>query len=144
VSQLEGALKRDLTFRFDCEDPLTIDGDAHLLRRAVRNILENAVRHAKTAIDVTLIKREDAIAIEIRDDGPGFSKESQKNFGVRRATRRYRPEDDKASLGLGSVIAKSVAKAHHGDLLVGNHFGPEGNVAGAQVVFRLPIQGGHT
>jgi K+-sensing histidine kinase KdpD len=142
LSQVEGASKGRLAFQFDHEEGIEIDGDAHLLRRAIRNVLENATRYARKAISVRVTREEDNIAIEIRDDGPGFSEDALKNYGIRRATRQYRPEDQKPSLGLGSVIAKRVAVAHHGDLLVTNHSGPNGDPAGAQVVFCLPIQGG--
>ena len=52
-------------------------GDPELLRRAVANVLQNAIRYSPShsAVEVTLAETADTSIVEIRDHGPGVSEE---------------------------------------------------------------------
>src|ERR1700761_5128219 len=52
-------------------------GDPELLRRAIANVLRNAIRYSpsRAAVEVTLAETADASIVEIRDHGPGVSEE---------------------------------------------------------------------
>ena len=49
-----------------------VQGDADALRRMLRNVGENAVRHASSRVDVTLVERGEEVVLTIDDDGPGI------------------------------------------------------------------------
>src|SRR5882724_2705628 len=52
--------------------PVTVNGDRLLLRRLIRNLLENARRYAGDGpIDIAVVKRADRAVLEVRDRGPG-------------------------------------------------------------------------
>jgi signal transduction histidine kinase len=134
-------LKKDIS-----SAPLEIRGDAHLLRRMIRNGLENAFSFAKSEVTVRL-RRENAglISIAIEDDGSGFSETSLHSFGERKISRTFEhskaDENEKSgrlSVGLGSVILKTVAQMHGGSATARNRM--SGNqVAGASVTITLRV-----
>lgn len=96
-------------------------GDSHLITRLFRNAFDNAARYAVNAISVEINDLKDKIEILVKDDGPGLSIESLQSFGKRRELRQRKeknPED--FSLGLGSVIMKTIAQVHGGQVEMDN------------------------
>jgi len=89
---------------------MSFEGDATLLARALANLLENARRHGGgvTRLGVRA-PRAGAVVFEIEDAGPGFPAAGE--AGVRR---------DRAdgSLGLGLVLVRRIADAHHGRVVI--------------------------
>ncbi|MGZ3657054.1 MAG: ATP-binding protein [Bdellovibrionota bacterium] len=116
-------------------DEALILGDEHLFQRLVRNTLDNAFAYAKSKVEVELnCAANGSIQVRVTDDGEGISPEDLSKFGERREQRTVkRKKGGKLSLGLGSVIMKSVVSLHGGKLSVGNS--PSG---GAVVEFTLP------
>ena len=102
------------------------------LKRAVRNLIENAVaygRRARVAVDQSA--REACIVVD--DDGPGIPEEEMERvFGpfVRLEESRSR---ETGGIGLGMAIARSIVRAHGGDITLANR--PEG---GLRATVRLP------
>lgn len=90
-------------------------GDSHLITRLFRNAFDNASRYAVNSITVKVNDQKDRVEILIMDDGPGLSEESLKSFGKRRERRQRKDEND-FSLGLGSVIMKTIAQVHGGSV----------------------------
>ena len=97
-----------------------------LLRRAVNNLVENAVRYGSVA-RVSVEKREAMIAVEIRDEGPGLAQENLERV----LEPFYRVEGSRnrstGGAGLGLAIVRAVAESHGGALELGN--GERGLVA---------------
>jgi signal transduction histidine kinase len=94
---------------------LLTTGDRHLIARLFRNALDNALRHARSRIRVGLAAQDKFIAIAIEDDGPGMSADAIAGFGLRRSQRLLANSSDfAASLGLGSVIIKTIVELHGG------------------------------
>lgn len=97
----------------------------NLLRRALRNLIENAVRHAGSAT-VSVRAAGDWIAIEVADDGPGIPETELANVMepfVRLEASRNR---ETGGSGLGLTLARSAAQAHRGRLELENR--PEGGL----------------
>ena len=104
----------------------------NLLRRALRNLIDNAVRHgggAKVAVE----ERTDEIELRVEDGGPGIPAERLEE--VLEPFRRLEVSRNRESggSGLGLAIAQAIAQAHGGRLTLVNR--PEG---GLQATLSLP------
>lgn len=102
------------------------------LKRAVRNLIENAVTYGRRA-RVVLSASASGIEIDIADDGPGIPEEDlERVFGpfVRLEGSRSR---ETGGVGLGMAIARSIVRAHGGDIALANR--PEG---GLRATITLP------
>lgn len=99
------------------ESAPVILGDNHLITRLFRNAFDNASRYAANQITVTINALKDQVEILVMDDGPGLTEEAIKSFGKRRERRLRKDKDpNDFSLGLGSVIMKTIAQVHGGQL----------------------------
>jgi signal transduction histidine kinase len=110
-----------------------VSGSADQLGRVVRNLLENADRHAESRVTVELHSSDDTAVIVVADDGAGVPAADQD-----RIFERFTRLDDSRSratggAGLGLAIAKEIVEAHHGRILV------EPGSNGARFVVRLPV-----
>jgi signal transduction histidine kinase len=115
---------------------LVADVQPNLLRRALRNLIENAVRHAGSAA-VTVRAMGDKVALEVADDGPGIPETELANVVepfVRLEGSRNR---ETGGSGLGLTLARSAAQAHRGSLELVNR--SEGGLL-ARIL--LPARGG--
>ena len=98
---------------------LTVSGDAETvgdevtLERAVANLVDNAVRHARRHATVTIERRGSAVVVEVRDDGTGFPPAVVESAGA-----RFVPGGHGAGLGL--AIVDAIAVAHSGELELEN------------------------
>ncbi|MBX3017747.1 MAG: HAMP domain-containing histidine kinase [Bdellovibrionaceae bacterium] len=120
------------------DDVLEVHGDEQLLRRVLRNGIENAKSFAKSKVLLRWeIAADGKVDVFIEDDGAGFHADVIESFGERRISRRLEAQQDgRISLGLGSVIMKTVIRAHGGDLKAANESSLR--PGGAQVQIRLP------
>ena len=92
--------------------PVTLNGDARLLRRLIRNLLENAKRYGKPPVTVNLSLRNNQAFLDVIDNGDGLKPEEyQKIFDP-----FYRPQGQTEStgFGLGLSIVKQIAEQHAG------------------------------
>jgi K+-sensing histidine kinase KdpD len=117
-----------------------VSGDTQLLRRMFRNALENAYSFARSDVRVVIDSpSEDELRISIRDDGPGMSEEVLKSFGERRVSRALNKSvGNRLSVGLGSVIMRTVAEVHGGKVHARNRKNELGRVEGAEIQIILP------
>jgi signal transduction histidine kinase len=115
---------------------ILLTGDPHLLRRMLRNTLDNAFSFARSKITISLSVVAGNAVATVQDDGPGFSAEALSGFGERRVSRLLNSQteqtSERVSVGLGSVIIKTVARIHRGDVQVVNN-------QGAQVALTIPL-----
>ncbi len=95
---------------------LEVLGDAHRLRQALDNLLDNALRHAPagSAVAVTTEPAPGEVAVSIRDAGPGLSAEDAAHVFDRFYRADASRARDSGGLGLGLPIAKAIVEAHHG------------------------------
>ncbi|WP_262408420.1 ATP-binding protein [Sphingomonas sp. JC676] len=119
--------------RADLGDSVEYDGPRHLemtvrpmaMKRAVVNLVENALHHAEH-VCVRLIEEEKRVLIRVEDDGPGIPEESMELVlqpFVRLDSARTR---DTVGFGLGLPIVARVAEAEGGALTLSNR--PEGGL----------------
>ncbi|MGZ4679704.1 MAG: HAMP domain-containing sensor histidine kinase, partial [Ilumatobacteraceae bacterium] len=107
--------------------------DEHLVARAVRNLMVNACRHAHHAVRVETMTTDGSVWIHVDDDGAGVAAEDREVI-VRRFGRLDQARNaDAGGAGLGLAIVASVARAHNGDLVVG-----DSPLGGARISLRLP------
>ncbi|MBG0827032.1 HAMP domain-containing histidine kinase [Planomonospora sp. ID67723] len=111
---------------------VVVRGSAGQLRRLVANLVDNAVRHADSAVTVRLTAGESGAVLEVCDDGPGIPAEHHEAV-FDRFTRLDEARDrDAGGSGLGLAIARDIARRHGGTLAVAP--GPPG----ARLRARLP------
>lgn len=125
----------------DTGQAVTFEGPAHLslpcragvLRRAFRNLLDNAVRYGEGA-DMTLSEGAGEAVVEIIDNGPGIPEDRREKVFqpfFRLETSRNR---ETGGTGLGLSSARAILRRHGGDITL--HDGPRG---GLRVRVTLPL-----
>jgi signal transduction histidine kinase len=110
-----------------------VHGDADGLRRLLRNLGENAARHATGRIDIALSERDGSVVLTVDDDGPGIP-ESERERVLQRFVRldEARSRDEGGS-GLGLAIVDEVARAHNGSVSIS-----QSRLRGARVQVTFP------
>jgi len=94
--------------------PGVIKGDARLLRRLLRNLLENAARHGRPPTQVRIGRDATTATITVWDGGPGVPPSEFENV----FTPFYRSPNNpppRASTGLGLSLVRQIARRHGGD-----------------------------
>lgn len=91
----------------------SIRGDARLLRRLLRNLLENARRHGAPPTRVRIALAAGTATITVRDNGPGIPTAEFENV----FQPFYRPSTSRnaAGSGLGLALVRQIARRHGGD-----------------------------
>jgi signal transduction histidine kinase len=98
--------------------PARINGDSAAISRVIRNLLDNAVRHATSRVEVCVGNRGREAIIAISDDGPGIAPEDR----LRVFERFVRLDSDRSrssgGAGLGLAIVAEVVAAHGGTVAI--------------------------
>lgn len=105
---------------------VVVRGDPELLRIALRNLLDNAVRYTRAgdSVRIALESVGDEVTVLVHDSGPGVTAEVARRLGE----RFYRGGDNSTEgSGLGLAIVRRIAELHGARLSVGNH--PQGGFA---------------
>jgi len=96
------------------DEQAVVPGDAGALRRAITNLVDNAIRHGPAAAPVRVrIKSEnEAVVLSVEDEGPGIPAQHRKRI----FDRFYRADPARAgtATGLGLSLAAQAAEAHGG------------------------------
>jgi signal transduction histidine kinase len=106
-----------------------VDGDERRLRELARNLLENAVRHARTSVRIASRRDGKLCEIVVEDDGDGVPAQDRERI----FERFYRGANDGAGTGLGLAIVRWIVRAHAGNVAVTQ--APQG---GARFVATVP------
>jgi len=93
--------------------PVTVRGDPRLLRRMIRNLLENARRHGAPPIDVRVSRAEGAVELRVSDHGPGIPDAEREDMF--RPFYRFTDGGERAGAGLGLALVRQIARRHGGD-----------------------------
>jgi signal transduction histidine kinase len=93
----------------------TVQGDERLLRRALRNLLENAKRYGGGDITVNLLHQKNTTLIHVCDRGPGVSAEQRERI-FEPFYRLPGHAEQAGGVGLGLSLVKQIAQRHHGSV----------------------------
>jgi two-component system sensor histidine kinase CpxA len=110
------------SLRYQSGEPVTIAGDPELLRRAVENVLRNAIRYEPrdSSVEVKLRRGGSRAVVEIRDHGPGVPEDALPRI----FDPFYRVESDRnrlsGGIGLGLSIARRAVELHQGAIRASN------------------------
>jgi signal transduction histidine kinase len=120
-SQIE-ATARGCDLRYDKRTPAVVEGDPELLRRAVENVIRNAIRYSprEAPVEVSVARNNGKILVDVRDQGPGVPEEAL----PRLFDPFYRVEGDRdrssGGIGLGLSIARRAIELHKGAIRARN------------------------
>lgn len=102
-----------------------------LLKRALGNLLDNAVKYGKGDIAIQLKKDSGLIKLSVSDNGPGIPSE-QRDLAKRPFVRLQSARSDTTGSGLGLAIVERAAKMHGGELVLS-----ESSLGGLQATLTL-------
>jgi PAS domain S-box-containing protein len=142
------AQAKRLALRLDrTEDVTVVIGDASLLRRAISNLVDNAIKYTPQGGEVTVSweTRGNRVLISVTDTGIGIAKTDQARLFEKFSRIKRRETIDIKGSGLGLAIVKSVVERHCGRVWVESELGqgstfhvelPIGEVENVQAVTR--------
>lgn len=93
-----------------------IVGDEASLRRAVRNLADNAARHATATVAFTLTHHDTVVELAVDDDGPGVPAEERQRVFERFVRLDGARSRDDGGTGLGLAIVAEVVTGHGGSV----------------------------
>ncbi len=130
------AAEAKLTLRSELAEDVIAPGDAPLLRRSVMNLIDNAIKYNRPGGTVILsAARENGNAVvSVRNTGPGLAEESREQVFDRFYRGDLSHHREPPGHGLGLSIAREVARAHGGDVVLG-----ESNAEWTEFSLRLPL-----
>nr|WP_221236814.1 ATP-binding protein [Novosphingobium taihuense] len=119
-------------------DRVVLPVRATWMRRALRNLVSNALRYGERA-RVTLAKEGRTAVLRIEDDGPGIPENEiarmMEPFTRLDASRN----SGTGGTGLGLTLARAIADQHGGTLTLANRRGGDGRITGLDATVRLPL-----
>jgi len=129
-------LRRATTLAIDSSQvqPARFHGNAQLLGRVIRNLSENAARHATSRIRLSLFKNEAGwLLLEVEDDGAGVPAAQREAIFERFARLDESRNRDLGGSGLGLAIVQQIATSYAGKVWV-----EDSELGGAKFVLQLP------
>jgi signal transduction histidine kinase len=114
-----------------------VRGDRERLGRLVRNLAENAARHARSAVALSVGHDGEGVILAVEDDGPGIPTTERERVFERFVRLDEARERDAGGSGLGLAIVREVARLHGGSATAS-----EARLGGARLEVRLPAASG--
>ena len=100
-------------------EPVTLDGDLHLIERALSNLIDNALRHGQGTepVRVSLERNGQQVRVLVQDSGAGLPPELARRLDAGQSVREPPPRRPGGGIGgLGLAIAQRIAVLHGGTL----------------------------
>ncbi|EPD67059.1 sensor histidine kinase [Streptomyces sp. HGB0020] len=108
--------ERPLTLTCDSTAPAHAHGNPDEYERLLRNLIDNAARHAAHRIQITIRNQDDWVVLTVHDDGPGVPAEDAERIFERFVRLDDARSRDDGGTGLGLAIARDLADRHGGTL----------------------------
>jgi signal transduction histidine kinase len=108
-------------------------GDPAGLRRVLRNLADNAARHAASAVAFGIATADGSVTVTVDDDGPGIPADDRERVLDRFVRLADARERDEGGSGLGLAIVSELVAAHDGSVAIA-----DAALGGARVVVTLP------
>jgi signal transduction histidine kinase len=123
----------DVTVDINVDDGLLVGGSEYELASVVRNLLDNAARHAISTVSVAAATDNGSVVITVDDDGPGIQPADRQRVFQR--FTRLEPARSRADggVGLGLAVVDQVVRRHDGSVAIADS--PTG---GARFTVLLP------
>jgi signal transduction histidine kinase len=130
-----GRLLRETALTVDADlVPTRLVGDPGGLSRVLRNLLENAARHATSRVELRVYPDGANAVLTVADDGPGIPEADRARVFERFVRLDSARARSGGGTGLGLAIVSEVIAAHEGTVTVGDRPG-----GGALMTIRLPL-----
>jgi two-component system osmolarity sensor histidine kinase EnvZ len=123
--------RRGRELLIDMPEHLTLPLRRLSLKRALANLIENALRFGRT-VRLSVIRMEKSVEIHVDDDGPGLP-EKERHRVFRPFYRLDQARHGSGNVGLGLTIARDAVLAHGGEIAL-----DKSPLGGLRVVIRLP------
>jgi signal transduction histidine kinase len=94
--------------------PILVKGDPRLLRRLLRNLLDNATRHGKPPVEVEVLGAGGSASLSVKDHGPGVDAADAGRI-FEPFFRKGAPSGSDKGAGLGLALVRQIARLHGGD-----------------------------
>lgn len=119
----------------DAAGDLSVSGDPDQLRRAIRNVLRNAVTHTDDGTPIEVAATEDAgtIKVEVRDHGPGIPAGAEHDVFERFWRGSESRSRDDGGAGIGLALVSAILRGHGGSATAAN-----ADSGGAVFTLRIP------
>ncbi|MDL4772311.1 MULTISPECIES: sensor histidine kinase [Thermomonosporaceae] len=118
------------------DEPVIVRGGRSELGRLLTNLIDNADRHAESAVTIVLrTDGPDTAVVEVSDDGPGIAPEDRERVFERFTRLSNGLHRDAGGTGLGLAISRDIADAHHGTLTITDRADA---TPGIRFILRLP------
>ena len=113
---------------------IAVDGVPRLLRRALRNLLENARRYSSGAVTVEVTQDQTRAVVRVSDQGPGVPPEERERI-FEPFYRLHGVSERDGGVGLGLALVRSIATRHNGSVSCEGKAG-----GGAMFVLTIPCK----
>ncbi|WP_248958682.1 sensor histidine kinase [Sphaerisporangium perillae] len=120
--------------RLDLAPDVTIDAVRTQIGRVLGNLLDNAERHARRSVSVTVRREGDTAELIVDDDGDGIAMEDRERIFQRFTRLDAARSRDRGGTGLGLAIARDIIETHGGTIVAATS--PAG---GARFIGRIPL-----
>jgi PAS domain S-box-containing protein len=137
------AVNKQISIGVEIADGMaTVEADRTLMRQAVANLVDNAIRYtpAEGQVSIRVRQEGDYQLISIKDTGVGIAPTDQARLFEKFYRARRREGDREAGLGLGLAIVKSIVEQHGGHISVESRLG-EGSTFTLEIPIRSPLRG---
>jgi two-component system OmpR family sensor kinase len=124
---------KGIQIRFPSSEPIFIDGYLKLLRRAIENVIRNAIKFSPESgiIDVTVYKLINTVQLTIRDQGPGIDSQYLETMFE---PFFHQDHQNRSGTGLGLAIAYRAINKHKGSIKASNNIDK-----GLSITIELPL-----
>jgi signal transduction histidine kinase len=124
------------------DDKIVVDADWERLDRLLVNLVDNAVRYARTRVTVGVGRGGGLAELSVTDDGPGIpagQRERAFDRFARLDDARSRDGDEAGGAGLGLAIVRATAQAYGGTAHLENPVDSQASASGLRAIVRLPL-----